>query len=180
MVNIFLRSCIWNISSYLRRWRSVLFKKNTWLTGSGQEILFDDVCKTIKRHTMHHGKVYVGTDSFINGKNCIVANAICLHGADNQKGGKYFFKKNKINKKRFSTLLQRILHEVEDSIKVSSKICEMCPDIEIELHIDVSNKNSKTSKFAKFLTQYARSSGFDCKIKPYAWASASVADKHSK
>ena len=62
------------------------------------------------------------------------------------------------------------------------KILELYPEAKIELHLDVSNTNkeSKTSKFADMLIGYAKGSGFDCKIKPEAFAAYCVADKHSK
>ena len=41
-------------------------------------------------------------------------------------------------------------------------------------------KKIETKKFVDALTGYTKSAGFACKIKPDAWASASVADKHSK
>ena len=56
------------------------------------------------------------------------------------------------------------------------------PTAKIELHLDISpaHKNNGTSNISDMLTGYARASGFECKIKPDAWASQSVADKHSK
>ena len=53
---------------------------------------------------------------------------------------------------------------------------------DIELHIDVSPFQSKTatSKFSDMLRGYVTGAGFECKLKPDAWASQSVADKHSK
>ena len=37
-----------------------------------------------------------------------------------------------------------------------------------------------TSHLAKMLVGYVRGSGYVCKIKPHAFAAASIADKHSK
>jgi len=72
--------------------------------------------------------------------------------------------------------------EVQNSIDMGMKLLEFCPTIKIELHLDVSdsNKESRTSKFADMLIGYAKGSGFDCKIKPEAFAAYCVADKHSK
>ena len=52
----------------------------------------------------------------------------------------------------------------------------------IEIHLDVSplDKGSKTSIFSDALKGYVRGAGFRCEIKPNAWASQSVADRHSK
>ena len=63
----------------------------------------------------------------------------------------------------------------------SGDIDDFDPEI-MEVHVDVSPFNAKqgTSKFSDMLKGYVNGYGFDCKIKPNAWASQSVADKHSK
>jgi predicted RNase H-related nuclease YkuK (DUF458 family) len=78
--------------------------------------------------------------------------------------------------------VQRILREVQDSIELGLSISEEFPSAKIELHLDISpsTKGNGTSKISEMVTGYAKASGFDCKIKPEAWASQSVADKHSK
>ena len=152
-----------------------------WTAGSGESYEFKTVCEDIRDHVSRNGKIFIGTDSFISGKQCIFATAICLHGAEGQNGGKYFFKRSRSPKKNFPKLLVRILKEVQDSIMIAIKLSELFPGAELEIHLDIgAGKKSKTSKFISALTSYAKSAGFKCKIKPYAWASASVADKHSK
>ena len=155
---------------------------NKWFTGSGEEMSFKEILDIIGDHTSHNGEISVGTDSFLKKKECIFSTAICLYGADNQKGGRYFVKRNKIKKSTYKTLVQRITEEVQRSIETGFKILEVHPIIDIELHLDVSepNKNKKTSRFADMLVGYATGAGFECKIKPHAFAAASVADKHSK
>ena len=55
------------------------------------------------------------------------------------------------------------------------------PSADIEIHIDANSKNDQaTGKHAEMLMGYAKGAGFRCKIKPDAWASNSIADKHSK
>ena len=52
----------------------------------------------------------------------------------------------------------------------------------IELHLDVSpfSAGNATSKFSDMLKGYVQGYGFDFRLKPNAWASQSIADKHSK
>ena len=52
----------------------------------------------------------------------------------------------------------------------------------MELHLDVSpfHANNGTSKFSDMLKGFVQGSGFSCKLKPNAWASQSIADRHSK
>ena len=156
--------------------------KKTWFTADGYEIEFNKIILLINDHTKDNGRVFIGTDSFATRDHCIFANAICLHGADNQSGGTYFFQRSKESSKIFKNLIMRILSEVEKTINLALEVSELCPDANIELHIDISakNKNAATSKFADTITGFAKSAGFDFKIKPYSWASSSVADKHSK
>ena len=152
-----------------------------WISGTGDVHDFSYIAKCIKEHVHHDGEIFVGTDSFITGDECVFATAVCLHGANGQKGGKYFFKRTRKPRKKFSELLVRILKEVQDSIDIALNIAEKFPDARLEIHLDIgTGQNNKTSKFVNMLTSYAKSTGFKCKIKPYAWASASVADRHSK
>lgn len=152
----------------------------SWKDGSSIDITFFEIIQKIKTHHKNNGQVFVGTDSLINSGKCTFVTSIVLLGADEQKGGLYFYKKEKYNEPtRFYT---RILREVEKSINIAIDITEICPNANLEIHIDVSpeDKNEKTSRMAKMLMGYAAGSGFKCKIKPEAFAATSVADKHTK
>jgi len=159
-----------------------VMNKAKWHTGSGETITFEALLKQVHSHVEQAGQVYIGTDSFLTKNKCIFANAICLHGAEGQRGGKYFFRKDSVKQEKFSGLVQRLLKEVQQSIEVAMIVAENVPAAEIELHLDISpsNKQAGTSPYAGMLTGYAKGAGFDIKIKPNAWASQSVADKHSK
>ena len=52
-----------------------------WISGTGDTHNFDYISKCIKEHVSNDGKIFVGTDSFITGDECVFATAICLHGA---------------------------------------------------------------------------------------------------
>ena len=82
-----------------------------WFTGSGQQIEFDEIVYLIKEHCYLKGKVYVGTDSFVKKRDCIFSSAICLYGADDQVGGRYFVQRYKLKKNNFSNLSVRMLKE---------------------------------------------------------------------
>jgi len=155
---------------------------DTWYNSNGKEFILRDIINITKLHSQNNGKIYIGTDSFINKSKCVFATAICLHGADKQVGGKYFFRRVSFEREKFSELVYRITHEVQQSIEIALVITAIVPDAEIELHLDISpaNKQNGTSQYADMLTGFARGSGFNFKIKPNAWASQSVADKHSK
>ena len=67
-------------------------------------------------------------------------------------------------------------------INLSNTIMDEVPNAMLELHLDISpqENNEGTSHLAKMLVGYVKGSGYECKIKPYAFAAASIADKHSK
>lgn len=153
-----------------------------WRSGNGEKTSFLEILEIVKQHSKQSGTVYIGTDSFFVKDQCTFSNAICLYGANGQKGGRYFFVKKKVPKKGFSNLAVRMLKETEETIEIAKVISEANPSIKIELHLDVSSadKQEKTSHLAKMLIGYVKGSGYECKIKPYAFAANSIADRHSK
>lgn len=152
-----------------------------WYSGSGTKANLDTIYEKIDLHTRKNGSVYVGCDSQIYGDKCTFSTVICLHGADDQKGGYYFFKREKTKRNDYPTMVIRLLKEVELSIEIGYQILDNNPSADIEIHIDANSKKDKpTGRFADMLMGYAKGAGFKCKIKPEAWASNSIADKHSK
>jgi len=127
--------------------------KTTWNTGSKDIIDFNDIIEHIKKHTLLNGTIYIGTDSFFIKNKCIFSTAICLYGADKQ-----------------------------NTINLANHIVELIPSAELELHLDISpqEKNEGTSHLANMLIGYIKGSGYECRVKPDAFAAASIADKHSK
>jgi predicted RNase H-related nuclease YkuK (DUF458 family) len=152
-----------------------------WFTGSGYEVSMENIEQALSTHVSNNGNVFIGCDSFVKGGKCIFATAICLHGADQQRGGRYYWIRETYNAKKYNNLSYRIFSEVSKAVSMAMKLSYRFPEANIELHIDVSSKETaKTSKFVDALTGFATSAGFVSKIKPYAWAAAAIADKHSK
>lgn len=152
-----------------------------WFDGNGKEVEQEDVFKHVMEHATKNGKVFIGSDSMLRSTHCVFASAICLHGADGQSGGRYFFNRKKVDKTKFDVLRLRIMHEVQNSIDVGLEILERNPEVDIEIHIDVgTSSRSKTRELVDMMKGWTKSIGFKCKVKPYAWASTAVADKHTK
>jgi predicted RNase H-related nuclease YkuK (DUF458 family) len=160
----------------------MLNSTTTWNTGSKTKVDYNTIILQIKEHSKQNGTVYIGTDSFFIKNKCIFATAICLYGADKQKGGRYFYTKTSLNKKQFPELSIRMIKEAENTILIANNIIDEVPAAMLELHLDISpqENNEGTSHLAKMLVGYVKGSGYECKIKPYAFAAASIADKHSK
>ena len=74
---------------------------DVWRTPNGKPLTLAQVFDEIKAHVRDEGKVYVGTDSFVDKDRCAFATAICLHGARGQRGGNIFFVKFSIKDKIF-------------------------------------------------------------------------------
>ncbi len=152
-----------------------------WFSGSGESVTLQQILEKVNNHSRNNGTIFIGCDSQITRDLCVHSTVICMHGADEQYGGYYFFKREKNNRKQYPTMVLRLLREVELSIQIGYEILEHNPSADIEIHIDAnSKKDQPTGKFAEMLMGYAKGAGFRCKIKPEAWASNSIADKHSK
>jgi len=152
-----------------------------WYSGSGCEISFLDILSDINSHTQSGGDIFVGTDSMLGSQACVFATAICLHGAPDQCGGRYYFKKTRESNGSYEQLKVRIMKEVSNSLDLGNVLLDTCPNTEVEIHVDVGvSSASKTKSLADMIKGWTKSAGFTCKIKPFAWASAAVADKHTK
>ena len=121
-------------------------KKADWFTGAGNPISFEEIINIVKTHSDRNGIVYVGSDSFVEKDDCIFSTAICLWKGDSQSGGRYFIKRNRLDNKQYITLMQRITSEVQKSIDVGLKILSYCPQVKIELHLDISESDKNTKK----------------------------------
>jgi predicted RNase H-related nuclease YkuK (DUF458 family) len=152
-----------------------------WMCPNGDIIEHKDMLIKIKEHTIQGGGIYVGTDSHLTQDKFVFATVICMHNEEKRNGGTYFYHKEKVKVGKFGSLVNRILHEVSKSVEVGLSLREN--DVEnIELHIDASpsTAGNATSRFSDMLAGFAKGAGFKFKIKPDAWSSSSIADRHAK
>lgn len=152
-----------------------------WTTGGGEDIDFDEIVLTIQNYIQKGSKIFIGTDSFVSKRKTCMATAICVHKS--RVVGKYFYTREHLSKKTYPNLKMRMLDEVNRTVALAWKLVEMGVDANnIELHLDVApfDAKTKTSNLSENLKGYALGAGFDCKIKPEAFAASNIADKHSK
>ena len=158
------------------------FEKKNWCTGSGQVISFPEIVTHLKEYVSGGSKIFIGSDSFISNKKICFSTAVCLYGST--KPSRYFFIKQHTPKKDFSNLVSRITEETRRSIEIACLLMgeHQLKRENIELHLDVSptSEGNATSKYSEMLKGYIQGYGINCKLKPFAWASQSVADRHSK
>ena len=152
----------------------------TWKTGSGEPTSFQEIVEKASEYQQNGGRIFVATDSFVSNGKCVFANAICFYNNDLKKGGYYYFRKSTVKASSVKSLRHRMTQEAKQSIDLAMALND-CGIEDLEIHLDVSPKGSPhaTACFSEPLSGYAMGVGFDCKVKPNAWA-AQVADKHSK
>tara|TARA_R100001509_G_C4879085_1_gene219461 strand:- start:2496 stop:2978 length:483 start_codon:yes stop_codon:yes gene_type:complete len=151
-------------------------------TGSGNNISLEEMISICQDYISKGAKIFVGTDSYMTKSKVCFASVICLHGNGNK--GKYFFHRDVVPIMHYRALVNRITEEVRRSIELSEELVQHLSTThdKIEIHIDASPVEAKnqTSRFVDMLQGYVQGAGFSCRVKPNAWASQSVADKHSK
>ena len=156
-------------------------KVQRWFSGDHNETTLDQIMLDIKEHSKNKGKVYIGCDSFVRKQNCVFCSVIVLHGAEGQTGGRYYYHKFLTQKNLFPSMTSRLTHEVEKCIEVGMEIGQYCPNVKVELHLDINNdKRMSSQKMAESMTGWVKSVGFDYKLKPDSWASSKIADIHTK
>lgn len=153
-----------------------------WNTGSCEEIDFYSLLNLSRDYVLQGSKIFIGSDSFTNKDKICFSTALCLHGGAH--GGRYFFFKDFVFKNQFINLVSRITEETRRSVELASLLMDEYgfDASSIELHLDVSplGSNNGTSRYSDMLRGYVQGFGIDYRLKPDAWASQTVADKHSK
>ena len=154
--------------------------RSKWLSPSDSKVrTFDDIVTFIDAHKDY--SIYVGCDSHKakgHDDKYLFAIAICLISDHLQN--KYFYSRG-IHSREFITLQARLTEEVAFSAETVLKLAKYFPNRKITLHADSScDMKNKSAKFTEMFRAWAKGIGCDFASKPDAWASSSVADKHSK
>ena len=157
-------------------------KQKDWITGSSDHVDFSDVISLVREYVDHGSKIFIGSDSFVSGKSTCFATTLCLHGGEH--GGRYFFYKENLPKNMHKQLVTRITEETRRSIELAEILITNhgfnCEDIELHLDVSPFHANNGTSRLSDMMKGYVQGYGLSCRLKPNAWASQSIADKHSK
>lgn len=156
-------------------------REDYWTTGSGETIDFSEMLDAVESYVGRGGKIFIGTDSQLGSKGCTFVTAVCLHGAPETHGGRYFFRKTRDDIRRYKNLKVRIMQEVQRSIEIALHVIDKNPMSDVEIHLDIgTGEKSETRVYVDELTGWTQAIGFSCKVKPDAWASAAIADRHTK
>ena len=90
-----------------------------WLTADGNSASIIDIIQRAKLYVAAGGTIYVGTDSLLTNQRCVLVSTICFYGARETNGGFYYYKKEVLNARHFTTLRARIMHEVQNTINLA-------------------------------------------------------------
>ena len=153
-----------------------------WITGSHEHVDFSEIISLVQEYVNNGSKIFIGSDSFVSGKKTCFATTLCLHGGT--YGGRYFFYKEKVPKNSHKQLTVRITEETRRSVELAELLMTKygfnCDNIELHLDVSPFHANNGTSRLSDAMTGYVQGYGLSCRLKPNAWASQSIADKHSK
>jgi len=156
-----------------------------WFSPSGEQVIWDDIKALIQG--LRPDQLWVGTDSHLVGQSFVFATALVIYkDADNtpDRVRLYYVTRFKVPQKHYGSskdaLRRRLMDEVQSSVSLSLRIVSETGKKPI-IHADLNpSEKYKSGKYAKALQNYVKGCGFDVEIKPNAWASSGVADKHSK
>lgn len=153
-----------------------------WMAGNDTPTDWDAVIEDARGHAARGGGIYVGCDSHYASGTCTYVVAVCLHGAEGQQGGRYYFLRDKVPMPGGKAMMWlRITEEANRAVSVAMTLMSSVPDARIEVHLDVSSDRKHASgALSESLSGYARAAGFVCKIKPAGWAATSIADGHTR
>ena len=153
--------------------------KALWFDGSGNVVKFPDILQSIstKKHTH---EIHIGGDSQPYNSYVIFATTICLYLPG--YGAVYYVSRKKSKNKAYKNLGLRLQYESELAIEAATYIRDRLSllDHDITIHADLSpDPINKSFRYVKSISNFIKSMGFRCIIKPDSWA-AWVADKHAK
>jgi len=142
-------------------------------------VSYDEFVKKLIKYNNLGYTFHVGSDSQQFYNTTSMVTSICFH--HQTKGAGAFYIKEKVPREIFPTLKARMTAEAFKSIEIAFAVQNIVSS-KIHVHLDIGSdpKRNKTSAFKNELTSLVLGQGFYVRIKPYSWASSSVADWFTK
>lgn len=148
-----------------------------WFNAQSENTSIELIVEFLK--SKKESTVHVGCDSHFVKNDCVYAIvvAVCTPG----KGGTFFFARRKFKRKNFLNMKLRLLREVENCLTVADVLSQELNREDISVHLDINpNKLYKSSLVFTSATSWVKSQGYECIVKPDAWASSCLADAYAK
>lgn len=118
--------------------------------------------------------IYVGCDSQVTRGKVDFVTVVIVHFAS-KHGAKIFYKKQK--EARLMKMRERLWKEVELVSSVALELIDIIGDRYLSIHLDLNpDVRHKSSVIIQEAVGYIRALGFDCKVKPNAFASSYASD----
>lgn len=149
-----------------------------WCNAKSESVTLNHIIEALSS-AGKNSMIHVGCDSHFVKTKCIYAIvvAVCIPG----KGGRYFFARKKMKRENFQNMKLRLLSEVENALMLADFISEKTNRDDISVHLDINpNKKFKSSLVFTSATSWVKSQGYECVVKPDAWASSWLADAYAK
>jgi len=147
------------------------------------QMTFDEVVESLidemRASPKDQFELLIGTDSSKTTERLDIVSAIVLHRIG--RGGRYFWTRRR--EKRPHSLRQQIWREAWLSFELAQQLIARFVDLSflqfnLEIHVDIG-ENGKTKEMIDEVVGMIVASGLSVRIKPYAYAASSVADKHT-
>ena len=123
----------------------LLSSKSSWISPTGTIKSDEEFANTIRKRVAQGCKVYVGTDSMLRGSSCSFATVIAFHNNDIRIAN-YHYKRFKIKNSQYIDLKSKITEEVSLAIQAAQFVNKFCPDVVIEVHVDIGKSNINKTK----------------------------------
>ena len=147
-----------------------------WCDADSNRVGFENVMKTVNSLKGRY-EIHVGCDSHFVSDKCIFAIVVALY--ERGRGGLYFFARIKKDKGLFGNLKIRLLKETELSIALAGLVGSGKDDVAV--HLDINpNPAFKSNVVFSPATAWVKSLGYECIVKPDAWAASGLADAYAK
>lgn len=147
-----------------------------WCNADSVRVGFESVMKAVDL-SKEKCEIHVGCDSHFVSNKCVFAVVVALY--ERGRGGNYFFARIKKDRKLFENLKIRLLKETEYSITLAGLIKPAENDVAV--HLDINpNPAFKSNVVFSPATAWVKSLGYECIVKPDAWAASGLADAYAK
>lgn len=146
--------------------------KTKWKTLSGKAV--PDIVTWVAVATRDGQAVHVGTDSLVAGRFVQFVTVVVV--LTPQKGGKVVYQREVHPRTKFTSLRERLFHEVWLSTDLAMELAGVARG-EITVHVDANPSEKYMShKYLQELVGLVVGQGFKALIKPDSWAASHTAD----
>jgi predicted RNase H-related nuclease YkuK (DUF458 family) len=142
--------------------------------------MFDDIIAFMAEAPEDRYTLIVGSDSQVREQETAFVTAVVIHRVGH--GARYFYQRR--SHRRLSSLRQKIFYEASLSLALAGRLAERLSEnghsqLNVEIHLDVG-QGGETRSLIREIVGMVTGSGFDAKIKPYAYGASKVADRYTK